>query len=79
MPVSESSSFLIAFANRLDACPFFSFGTAFLCSLKTFVYKTNEIKSWTGGNTDFSDLGDDVEPIARVETISTDVELIHED
>ena len=41
--------------------------------------ETNEIKSWTGGNTDFSDLDDDVEPIARVETISTDVELIHED
>ena len=41
--------------------------------------ETNEIKSWTGGNTDFSDLDDDVEPIARVERISTDVELIHED
>ena len=41
--------------------------------------ETNEIKSWTGGNTDFSALDDDVEPIARIETISTDVELIHED
>ena len=41
--------------------------------------ETNEIKSWTGGNTDFSDLDDESEPIAKIETDSTDVELIHED
>ena len=41
--------------------------------------ETNEIKSWTGGNTDFSDLDDESEPIAKIETDSTDVELIHEE
>ena len=41
--------------------------------------ETNEIKSWTGGNTDFSDLDVESEPIAKIETDSTDVELIHED
>ena len=41
--------------------------------------ETNEIQSWTGGNTDFSDLDDESEPIAKIETDSTDVELIHED
>jgi hypothetical protein len=41
--------------------------------------ETNEIKSWTGGNTDFSDLDDQDEPIAKIVTTTDDVELIHDD
>ena len=41
--------------------------------------ETNEIKSWTGGNTDFSDLGgDDSTPPPSKES-TNDVELINED
>ena len=41
--------------------------------------ETNEIQSWTGGNTDFSDLGQD-EPLVKLSTNEeTDVELIHDD
>lgn len=41
--------------------------------------ETNEIQSWQGGNTDFSDLGSE-EPPVKIEKIqSTDVELIHDD
>ena len=41
--------------------------------------ETNEIQSWTGGNTDFSDLGQD-EPLVKLSKIEeTDVELIHDD
>ena len=41
--------------------------------------ETNEIQSWTGGNTDFSELGDE-EPPAKLSDVSeTDVELIHEE
>ena len=40
--------------------------------------ETNEIQSWTGGNTDFSDLGQD-EPLVKLSKIEeTDVELIHD-
>jgi hypothetical protein len=41
--------------------------------------ETNEIKSWTGGNTDFSDLDDQDEPIAKIVPTTEDVELIHDD
>ena len=41
--------------------------------------ETNEIQSWTGGNTDFSDLGDDTPPSKISNEASTDVELIHDD
>ena len=41
--------------------------------------ETNEIQSWQGGNTDFSDLGAE-EPHAKIDKIqSTDIELIHDD
>tara|TARA_B100000161_G_scaffold72631_1_gene49983 strand:- start:83 stop:319 length:237 start_codon:yes stop_codon:yes gene_type:complete len=41
--------------------------------------ETNEIQSWTGGNTDFSDLGQD-EPLVKLsKNEETDVELIHDD
>ena len=41
--------------------------------------ETNEIQSWTGGNTDFSDLGPD-EPLVKLsESSESDIELIHED
>ena len=41
--------------------------------------ETNEIQSWTGGNTDFSDLGQD-EPLVKLsKNDETDVELIHDD
>ena len=41
--------------------------------------ETNEIQSWTGGNTDFSDLGQD-EPLVKLsKNKETDVELIHDD
>ena len=42
--------------------------------------QTDEIQSWGGGNTDFSDLGEE-EPVAKIhkEKSETDVELIHED
>tara|TARA_B100001113_G_C21090242_1_gene613987 strand:- start:100 stop:336 length:237 start_codon:yes stop_codon:yes gene_type:complete len=41
--------------------------------------ETNEIQTWTGGNTDFSDLGQD-EPSRKLSSNhETDVELIHED
>ena len=41
--------------------------------------ETNEIQSWQGGNTDFSDLGAE-EPPAKIDKIqSTDIELIHDD
>ena len=41
--------------------------------------ETNEIQSWTGGNTDFSDLGQDEPPVKLTENHGTDVELIHDD
>ena len=41
--------------------------------------ETNEIQSWTGGNTDFSDLGDETPPVKIVDMQVDDVELIHED
>ena len=41
--------------------------------------ETNEIQSWTGGNTDFSDLGDETPPVKIEEVLIQDVELIHED
>ena len=41
--------------------------------------ETNEIQSWTGGNTDFSDLGQDEPPVKLTEHHETDVELIHDD
>lgn len=41
--------------------------------------ETNEIKSWTGGNTDFSNLDDDANISKISETSTTDVELIDED
>ena len=41
--------------------------------------ETNEIQSWTGGNTDFSDLGSD-EPLAKLsKNKDIEVDLIHED
>jgi hypothetical protein len=41
--------------------------------------ETNEIQSWTGGNTDFSDLGQD-EPLVKLsKNEETEVELIHDD
>lgn len=42
--------------------------------------QTDEIKTWVGGNTDFSDLGED-EPLSKIDNESKelDVELIHED
>ena len=41
--------------------------------------ETNEIQSWAGGNTDFSDLGQD-EPLVKLsKNEETDVELIHDD
>ncbi|MGB2340749.1 MAG: hypothetical protein ACPH9K_07110 [Candidatus Poseidoniaceae archaeon] len=41
--------------------------------------ETNEIQSWTGGNTDFSDLGDETPPVKIEEVLIQDVELIHEE
>lgn len=41
--------------------------------------ETNEIQSWTGGNTDFSDLGGEDEPVRLKQTQNHDVELIHDD
>jgi len=43
--------------------------------------ETNEIQTWTGGNTDFSDLGDDDDqPVTKMQDrIVADVELISED
>ena len=41
--------------------------------------ETNEIQAWTGGNTDFSDLGDETPPVKIEEVLIQDVELIHED
>ncbi len=42
--------------------------------------QTDEIQSWSGGNTDFSNLGEE-EPISRIknELKESDAELIHED
>ena len=42
--------------------------------------QTDEIQSWDGGNTDFSNLGDE-KPVAKIskENTPTDVELIHDD
>ncbi len=42
--------------------------------------QTDEIQTWDGGNTDFSNLGDD-EPLSKIQKneIKTDAELIHED
>lgn len=42
--------------------------------------QTDEIQTWAGGNTDFSNLGDD-EPLSKIEQkeVNTDAELIHED
>ena len=39
--------------------------------------ETNEIQSWTGGNTDFSDLGPDEPPVKLSKVEETVVELIH--
>ena len=41
--------------------------------------ETNEIQSWTGGNTDFSDLGQDDPPVKLSTDVDADVELIHDD
>ena len=41
--------------------------------------ETNEIKSWTGGNTDFSDLGEDVPLVSSSTELIDDVELIHDE
>ena len=43
--------------------------------------ETNEIQTWTGGNTDFSDLGDDDDqPVTKMQDrIVEDVELISDD
>jgi hypothetical protein len=41
--------------------------------------ETNEIQSWTGGNTDFSDLGDEHPPVKIRKSETDDVELIHDD
>ena len=40
--------------------------------------ETNEIQTWKGGNTDFSDLNDDDEDVRKIELPITDVELINE-
>ena len=42
--------------------------------------QTDEIQTWVGGNTDFSNLGDD-EPVTKIvnQKLKTDVDLIHED
>ena len=41
--------------------------------------ETNEIQSWQGGNTDFSDLGAEEPPAKIAKMKPTDVELIHDD
>jgi len=41
--------------------------------------ETNEIQSWTGGNTDFSDLGDEQPTVKIGKSETDDVELIHDD
>tara|TARA_A200000113_G_scaffold94806_1_gene84751 strand:- start:80 stop:316 length:237 start_codon:yes stop_codon:yes gene_type:complete len=41
--------------------------------------ETNEIQSWTGGNTDFSDLGDEPPPVKIGKSEADDVELIHDE
>ena len=41
--------------------------------------ETNEIQSWSGGNTDFSDLGQDDSPVKLLMDVDADVELIHDD
>ena len=41
--------------------------------------ETNEIQSWTGGNTDFSELGQDEPPVKLSKIEETDVELIHDE
>ena len=41
--------------------------------------ETNEIQTWTGGNTDFSDLGQDEPPVKLSQNNEKDIELIHED
>ncbi len=41
--------------------------------------ETNEIQSWTGGNTDFSDLGVDEPPAKLLDPQDSEVELIHDD
>ncbi|MAH29677.1 MAG: hypothetical protein CL959_03250 [Euryarchaeota archaeon] len=41
--------------------------------------ETNEIQSWSGGNTDFSDLGQDEPPVKLTKNVEVDVELIHDD
>ncbi|MEC8589620.1 MAG: hypothetical protein VXY35_05665 [Candidatus Thermoplasmatota archaeon] len=41
--------------------------------------ETNEIQSWTGGNTDFSDLGQEEPPVKLSENLETDIELIHDE
>ena len=40
--------------------------------------ETNEIQTWKGGNTDFSDLNDDKEAVRKIEETIMDVELINE-
>ena len=42
--------------------------------------QTDEIQTWAGGNTDFSNLSDD-EPLSVIEKkkVNPDIELIHED
>ena len=41
--------------------------------------ETNEIQSWTGGNTDFSDLGPDEPPVKLSKVEESVVELIHDE
>lgn len=41
--------------------------------------ETNEIQSWTGGNTDFSDLGPEEPPVKLSDNNESDIELIHDD
>ena len=41
--------------------------------------ETDEIQSWTGGNTDFSDLGDEDPPVRLLDGSAPDVELIHDE
>lgn len=41
--------------------------------------ETNEIQSWTGGNTDFSDLGPEEPPAKLSENNESEIELIHDD
>ena len=41
--------------------------------------ETNEIQSWQGGNTDFSDLGPDEPPAIIEKSESVEVELINDD